>query len=891
MPRFDTKKRYVNKKGQKFGKGVWLSDTGSVLNPGESYDRDDTNKTITQYNTDGTKTIFTWEQWAKKNSKDNELRVLQNDRRYGIPVEQDKMMTISVDKNSPTRRNAGATFSENLLDSIAINAKRENVPFSTGLGIVSTESTFGTDERSFGHTPLPWLRHLNEGESSQKNKARNISYNDTYSPSLLISNWNQRNEDPFHHYFYNSQGQLRDTPRTAEFYEEDFNFSRNKNDRYQLEEISPLQHAFRQYKKDPTSYNPNDNAYPKKVEANIRELTQYSPEIKAYMQKYNLKAEGGSLNRSWDNLSLAEKSEMMKVAIKNGITDLSTIRQKYNEFAEGEEIPDDGEGIKTILNKVNSSKANFVSRLKDPNRKHIEDWASDSIATHKLGVATDEHGNHYIYPEVQEINGKLVDFTRPPYVPWAGQVTAEERGDTVRVPSIKEGVRFTENYKKYYPKGNTFSSGGDTDSDETTYSVGTGNFPEFTIEAQRTTTPYTYYDPWSRRYKGIGVGGQRIEYGEGFNPEGSILLPNAQAYENQRLIRAKQDDLNHAYDFGNKMRNAALLATVAPMAGPLVEAAQVVGDVAYPIVHSVLMNPYVDAGMTSVSAVHGLNHTINEGINDFGDATMTALDLLPFGIRAGVEAANTLNKMRKYTRLEKNFTGVPHKPLKESPSVYMDELFPKVHKQHTIWGTDDVDYARTFEGPDRTVFDIYTDPNELKVLDTPTPVEGEMYYWQGLPFKFGTNKVSLADNLHRERVGIPKTKEISLKGRGVNGLYNSDDLGIYVFKDNENSNIVNWKKANMPNAVSTDDVVSFGKKNGYNATRLHRIQDGAVEINGENYYYPINELILTPNAPRYVLPHGTPKYKVFDQLPNVFIQPQAPLGLFPFITNNYDERR
>ena len=38
---------------------------------------------------------------------------------------------------------------------------------------------------------------------------------------------------------------------------------------------------------------------------------------------------------AWDNLSMLEKSEMMKVAVRNGITDLKTIREQYNEFAEG----------------------------------------------------------------------------------------------------------------------------------------------------------------------------------------------------------------------------------------------------------------------------------------------------------------------------------------------------------------------------------------------------------------------------------------------------------------------------------------------------------------------------------------------------------------------------
>lgn len=37
----------------------------------------------------------------------------------------------------------------------------------------------------------------------------------------------------------------------------------------------------------------------------------------------------------WDELSIAEKAEMMKVAVRQGITNLSDIRQRYNEFAEG----------------------------------------------------------------------------------------------------------------------------------------------------------------------------------------------------------------------------------------------------------------------------------------------------------------------------------------------------------------------------------------------------------------------------------------------------------------------------------------------------------------------------------------------------------------------------
>ena len=47
---------------------------------------------------------------------------------------------------------------------------------------------------------------------------------------------------------------------------------------------------------------------------------------------------GGQKNSAWDNLSMGEKSEMMKVAVKHGITNLSDIRKKYNEYAEGGDV-------------------------------------------------------------------------------------------------------------------------------------------------------------------------------------------------------------------------------------------------------------------------------------------------------------------------------------------------------------------------------------------------------------------------------------------------------------------------------------------------------------------------------------------------------------------------
>ena len=38
---------------------------------------------------------------------------------------------------------------------------------------------------------------------------------------------------------------------------------------------------------------------------------------------------------SWDDLSMAEKAEVMKIAVDGGVYDLNAIRNGYNEYAKG----------------------------------------------------------------------------------------------------------------------------------------------------------------------------------------------------------------------------------------------------------------------------------------------------------------------------------------------------------------------------------------------------------------------------------------------------------------------------------------------------------------------------------------------------------------------------
>lgn len=106
----------------------------------------------------------------------------------------------------------------------------------------------------------------------------------------------------------------------------------------------------------------------------------------------------------------------------------------------------------------------FWGRLAQLNKESISDWEDPrSYATHKLSWGT--NGDKVIvYPEVQKINGKLIDFSRPPYHQFAGMDNALETGNYVEAPSEDIADNFTKTYKQNYkgfPDRDIFSNEAD----------------------------------------------------------------------------------------------------------------------------------------------------------------------------------------------------------------------------------------------------------------------------------------------------------------------------------------------------------------------------------------------------------------------------------------------
>ena len=104
-----------------------------------------------------------------------------------------------------------------------------------------------------------------------------------------------------------------------------------------------------------------------------------------------------------------------------------------------------------LINRTNSKNVDFINRLKDPDRKTITNWENPKeISTHKISWATDDKGNAIIYPQVQNVNGELIDFSNPKYDKWDGYKNAINQGDTIQTTK-KLAKEYSKNYKKFYP--------------------------------------------------------------------------------------------------------------------------------------------------------------------------------------------------------------------------------------------------------------------------------------------------------------------------------------------------------------------------------------------------------------------------------------------------------
>lgn len=143
---------------------------------------------------------------------------------------------------------------------------------------------------------------------------------------------------------------------------------------------------------------------------------------------------------------LANKSDYSPAMVKKA--NFARNASRWHHALGGEESIN----LQSLINRINStSNADFVKRLKDPNRKYIK--KGNTIYTHLMSYATDDNGA-IVYPEVQATNNGLKIFRGRKALD-----RAIEHGDTLHM-SIPEAEAFTKQYKDYYPG---FKLGGETE--------------------------------------------------------------------------------------------------------------------------------------------------------------------------------------------------------------------------------------------------------------------------------------------------------------------------------------------------------------------------------------------------------------------------------------------
>lgn len=115
-----------------------------------------------------------------------------------------------------------------------------------------------------------------------------------------------------------------------------------------------------------------------------------------------------------------------------------------------------GDDIQYIYNKINKKNTPDFIRMRNPKRKSIPDWKNNKYtSTNKVAVGTDSKGQVYLYNDIQDDGkGGLIDMSNPKNYKngrYMGQARAEERGDTIHINSIQDGLLFSKDYKNYYP--------------------------------------------------------------------------------------------------------------------------------------------------------------------------------------------------------------------------------------------------------------------------------------------------------------------------------------------------------------------------------------------------------------------------------------------------------
>ena len=157
--------------------------------------------------------------------------------------------------------------------------------------------------------------------------------------------------------------------------------------------------------------------------------------------------------RKWDDLSMREKAEMMRVAVSNGITTLPEIKQAYNEFAEGGAMPEAQPAENDGWSMEDEAKYREWRSKLPSNLRNTNDNDYDMREAYKAGMqpTLEDDGFYHLGSR----NPKTGRILKAPHHPtYLKAINTDARMGYY--PRIEKGITYTDTWE-----GNLFGGGGD----------------------------------------------------------------------------------------------------------------------------------------------------------------------------------------------------------------------------------------------------------------------------------------------------------------------------------------------------------------------------------------------------------------------------------------------
>ncbi len=151
-----------------------------------------------------------------------------------------------------------------------------------------------------------------------------------------------------------------------------------------------------EYRKKTYFHTPIPASIKRPQETKVPKFNFKAPET--FTPKKKLFSDGGTLDNSWNNLSQKEKSEMMKVAVHNGITTLPEIKEAYNKFVNP--TVDENGNTYTSTWKANEY-GDGGYKPSESIKKRISTWEGSSMKTNRSFAAEASDFNRVVPASVR----------------------------------------------------------------------------------------------------------------------------------------------------------------------------------------------------------------------------------------------------------------------------------------------------------------------------------------------------------------------------------------------------------------------------------------------------------------------------------------------------------